>query len=73
MNSYSDALEKVDIVWTYLDKHLKSIIFFRKLILWIWKLLYIGDNSSTRNETNILLFGILVFTLATLICGIYVI
>lgn len=73
MNSYSDALEKVDIVWTYLDKHLKSIIFFRKLILWIWKLLYIGDNSSTRNETKILLFGILVFTLATLICGIYVI
>lgn len=27
MNSYSDALEKVDIVWTYLDKLLKNIIF----------------------------------------------
>lgn len=29
MNSYSDALEKVDVVWTYLDKLLKNIIFLR--------------------------------------------
>lgn len=29
MNSYSDALEKVDVVWTYLDKLLKNLIFLR--------------------------------------------